>query len=412
MPTFVCRVGAPDGSVVTRSYDGSDETAVRAEVARVGGRLFSIQAAAKAPAAARAIPRAASLFRAARARISADDFVVFNQELVALLRAGLPIVSGFDILIERQENPRFKEILADVKRQLVSGVSLSDAFLAHGDVFPKLYATSLKAGERSGEVPGVLKRYLEYQKTLASVRRKVTGAIVYPAVLVGLSIALVVVLMTYVIPKFTEFYGTFGGDLPLLTRVVVGVATFLKLHVLEMGLGLVAAIWLLRRWARTDGGARALDGLALKLPLLGTILHQFALSQFTRALGTLVASGTPLVPSLEISSGSIGNRRVAEAVTAVVPKVREGAELWKSLEETGQFTSLSVEMIKVGEATGALEEMLRNVSEFYDDTIAASLQKLLNLIEPVILIVMGIVISLILLSVYLPMFSILSNLKT
>ena len=412
MPQFVCRVGTPDGSVATRTVEAPDEATVRAELSRQGARVFSIHATGSSRLSLRpgGLASASFAFRR-RGRVKIHEFLVFNQELVALLKAGLPVVSGLEILLERQQNPHFKRILVDVKEQLVSGTALSDAFLSHGDAFPRLYATSLKAGERSGEVEKVLRRFLGYQKILGQVKRKVTGAMAYPIVLVSLSVALIFVLMTYVIPKFTEFYSGFGADMPALTVVVVGSATFLKAHLVEILLGAAGAGFVFDRWRRTDSGRRAVDGALLKLPAVGVVLHEFSLSQFARALSTLVGAGTPLVTALEISTGSVGNRRVSDAVASVVPKVREGAELWRSLEETGQFTSLAVEMIKVGEATGALEEMLTNVSDFYDEAIEARLQTIINLIEPVILIVMGGVIATILLSVYLPMFTILSNIR-
>ncbi len=412
MPQFSCRVGTPEGSVVTRTLEAADEAAARAELARQGVRVFSVRAGGDGRGALAA--RRLSGFKrgsGGAGRVRIHEFLVFNQELVALLRAGLPVVAGLEILLERQKNPHFKRILADVREQLVAGTALSDAFLSHGDTFPRLYATSLKAGERSGEVEKVLRRFLGYQKMMGQVKRKVTGAIVYPAVLVSLSVGLIFILLTYVIPRFREFYSGFGGEMPALTVFVVGLATFMRGHVVEIVLGSVAGVWAFGRWRRTDAGRRVVDGVLLKLPALGVVLHEFALSQFARALATLVGAGTPLVTALEISTGSIGNRRISEAVASVVPKVREGAELWRSLEQTGQFTSLTVEMIKVGEATGALEEMLTNVSDFYDEAIEAKLQTIINLIEPVILIVMGGVIATILLSVYLPMFTILSNIR-
>ena len=410
MPEFVCRIGTPDGSVVTRTVEASDEAALRAELARQGARLFSAKAGNGRSAPAASLGSRLVSIRS-RGRVGVHEFLVFNQELVALLKAGLPVVAGLEILLERQENAHFKRILIDVKEQLVSGVALSDAFLSHGDTFPRLYATSLKAGERSGEVEKVLRRFLEYQKILGRVKRKVTGAMAYPIVLVSLAVGLIFILMTYVIPKFTEFYAGFGADMPALTVAVVGTATFMRAHLLEILLGTGAAVFAFDRWRRTDAGRRTIDGFLLKLPAVGVVLHEFSLSQFARALATLVGAGTPLVTALEISTGSIGNRRVSDAVASVVPKVREGAELWRSLENTGQFTSLAVEMIKVGEATGALEEMLTNVSDFYDEAIEARLQTIINLIEPVILIVMGGVIATILLSVYLPMFTILSSIR-
>ena len=412
MPEFVCRVGTSEGRMVTRTIEAASEEAVRAELERQGARLFSARPSRPGRLDLRPgslVPRAGS-FRP-KGRVKIHEFLVFNQELVALLKAGLPVVSGLDILLERQANPHFRRILLDVREQLVAGTALSDAFLSHGDAFPRLYATSLKAGERSGEVEKVLRRFLGYQKILGQVKRKVTGALVYPAVLIGLSLGLIIILMTYVIPRFTEFFSGFGGDMPALTVAVVGTASFMRAHILEVALGTVAAVLVFNRWRRTDQGTRVVHGLLLKLPIIGSVLHEFSLSQFARSLSTLVGAGTPLVPALEISTGSIGNRRVSDAVASVVPKVRQGAELWRSLEETGQFTSLAVEMIKVGEATGALEDMLTNVSDFYDEAIEAKLQTIINLIEPVILIVMGGVIATILLSVYLPMFTILSSIR-
>lgn len=410
MPEFVCRIGTPDGSVVTRTVEASDEVALRADLARQGSRLFSVQSGKGRSAPTASLGTRLGSFRS-RGRVGVHEFLVFNQELVALLKAGLPVVAGLEILLERQENAHFKRILIDVKEQLVSGVALSDAFLSHGDTFPRLYATSLKAGERSGEVEKVLRRFLEYQKILGRVKRKVTGAMAYPIVLVSLAVGLIFILMTYVIPKFTEFYAGFGADMPALTVAVVGTATFMRAHLLELLLGTAAAVFAFDRWRRTDAGNRAIDGLLLRLPAVGVVLHEFSLSQFARALATLVGAGTPVVTALEISTGSIGNRRISDAVASVVPKVREGAELWRSLEQTKQFTSLAVEMVKVGEATGALEDMLTNVSDFYDESLEARLQTIINLIEPVILIVMGGVIATILLSVYLPMFTILSSIR-
>ncbi len=415
MATFVCRVGTADGVVSVRTLDAEDENALRTEVGRQGGRLFSLRRADSDAPAARAfrVPGKdvlRTLFRRRRS-VSTEEFLVFNQELVSLLKAGLPVVAGFEILMERQQNTRFRQILAGIHDNLVSGVALSDAFLKYGDDFPRLYGTSLKAGERSGEVEKVLRRYLSYQKILASVKRRVLSALVYPAVLVGLSIGLIVILMTYVIPKFMEFFAGFGTDLPLVTKVVIAIATFMRANFLFLAAGVALLSWLTSRWRRTDAGQRTFDGLLLRIPVIGGILHRFALSQFSRSLATLVGAGTPLVPALDIAAGAVANRRISDAVRTVVPKVREGAELWRSLEETTQFTSLAVEMIKVGEATGALEEMLTNVSDFYDEAIEASLQRLINLVEPIILVVMGGVIATLLLSIYLPMFSILSNIK-
>ncbi len=412
MASFVCRVGTPDGGISTRTVEASDEQAARNEIVKQGGRVFSISAAKPAKGLSdRGKSLSEGFLKKTRGPIKHEEFMIFNQELVALLKAGLPIVSGVETLLERQTDPRFKRILLDVREQLVSGVALSDAFEAQGDAFPKLYATSLRAGERSGEIEAVLRRYLAYQKILAGVRRKVVSAMVYPSVLVGLSVGLILVLMTYVIPKFTEFYSGFQAELPGLTVFVIGTALVTKKYFFEGLVAVALLYYLFREWKSTADGRRALDGFLLKIPVVGAVLHQFALSQFTRSLGTLVGSGTPLVSALEICAGSVSNSKIAGAVESVVPKVREGAELWKSLEETRLFSSLTVEMVKVGEATGALKEMLENVSEFYDEAIETALQRMINLIEPLILVIMGGVIATILVSVYLPMFTILNQIK-
>lgn len=413
MATYVCRLGLPDGAVAVRTIEAADDGALRTEIARLNARLFSVRVAGDAPKAL-ATGRGAALSRLSFGSrpVKPAEFVVFNQELVALLKAGLPIVAGFEILLERQENARFKRILVDIREQLISGVALSDAFLSHGEVFPRLYATSLKAGERSGEVEKVLRRYLSYQKILAALRRKVTGALVYPAVLIGLSIGLVTILMTYVIPRFREFFAGFeAGQLPLITRVVIGTADFLRANILFVAVALFVGAVAFTRWKATVAGRLAWDAFLLRIPFVGPILRQFALSQFARSLATLVGAGTPVVPALEIAAGAVANQRISDAVASVVPRVREGAEVWRSLESTGTFTSLAVEMIKVGEATGALEEMLTNVSDFYDEAIDAQLGRIVSLIEPIILVVMGVVVATLLLSIYLPMFTILSNIK-
>jgi type IV pilus assembly protein PilC len=414
MAMYVCRLGLPDGAVAVRTIEAADEGELRGEVARLNARLFSVKVAGGAPkglARGRGAPLLGRSF-GSRRPVKQAEFLVFNQELVALLKAGLPIVTGFGVLLERQENPRFRRILEDIREQLVSGVALSDAFLSHGDVFPRLYATSLKAGERSGEVEKVLRRYLAYQKILGALRRKVTGALVYPSVLIGLSIGLVAILMTYVIPRFREFFSGFeAGRLPLITRVVIGMADFLRSNILVVLAAIVVAAIVFARWKATEAGRLGWDAFLLRLPLVGPILRQFALSQFSRSLATLVGAGTPVVPALDIAAGAIANRKVSGAVLSVVPRVREGTEIWRSLEATGTFTSLAIEMIKVGEATGALEEMLTNVSDFYDESIEAQLQRIVTLIEPIILVVMGGVVATLLLSIYLPMFTILSNIK-
>jgi len=400
---FRVKAGWPDGSVAEQSVMAADIGTARHEVERRGGHVFEIKR--------RGFSLAAGSTKR-RGRVKMAEFLIFNQELIALLKAGLPVVRSFEILLERQKSPVLRRVLTDVRERVNSGSSISEAFAEEGDLFPRLYWTSLKAGEKSGEIEAVLRRYLKYQKTVIALTRKVVSTLVYPVILIALSAVLITILMTFVIPRFTEFFADFDAELPLLTVVVLGIATFLRHNFLILAGALVAGGFLLYRWVQTPSGRVWLDAFMLKLPIVGGIFRRFAITQFTRSLGTLLGGGTPLVPALENAADAIGNRSVSQKVASVVPKVREGRELWKALEATGIFTDLTIEMIKVGESSGALEEMLAAVSEFYDEEIDLLLARVISFVEPAILVLMGGVIVTILLSVYLPMFRLMSAIKS
>jgi len=400
---FRVKAGWPDGSVAEEAVLASDAGTARLQIERRGGHVFEISGRG-GTFGSRGVGR--------RGRVKMADFLVFNQEMIALLKAGLPVVRSFEILLERQRSATLRRVLADIKDRINSGASLSEAFAEQGDLFPRLYATSLKAGEKSGEIESVLRRFLKYQKTVIALSRKVLSTLVYPAILIVLSTVLIAILMTFVIPRFEEFFADFGADLPLLTVVVVGIATFLRANIVVIVGGLTALFFFLSRWLKTSSGREWRDRVLLRVPFVGGILQRFAITQFTRSLATLLGGGTPLVPSLENAAAAIGNRHVSRRVAEVVPKVREGGELWAALEGTGIFTNLTIEMIKVGETSGALEEMLSSVSEFYDEEIDVRLARVISFVEPAILVLMGMVIVTILLSVYLPIFSIMSQIRS
>jgi type IV pilus assembly protein PilC len=395
------KAGWPDGSVGEEAILAPDSKSARVEIERRGGHVFEVRRHGFV------LPGG----RGDRRRVKMADFLVFNQEMIALLKAGLPVVRSFEILLERQESPALRAVLADVKDRVNSGASISEAFAEQGDIFPRLYWTSLKAGEKSGEIESVLRRYLKYQKTVIAISRKVVSTLVYPAILLVLSAVLIAILMTVVIPKFQDFFADFHADLPLLTVVVVGIAAFLSGNALWLFPALLFAGYLGWRWMRTPAGRSWSDAVLLKLPFLGGLFRRFAITQFTRSLATLLGGGTPLVPSLENAAEAIGNRHIARRVRDVVPKVREGGELWQALDSTGIFTNLTIEMIKVGETSGALEEMLTAVSDFYDEEIDVLLARVITLVEPAILVMMGGIIITILMSIYLPIFKIMSQIK-
>lgn len=401
-PQFSVKAGWPDGSVAEQSVLAPDSRTARSEIERRGGHVFEVRRHGIVLPGARG---------ARRGRVKMADFLVFNQEIIALLKAGLPVIRSFEILLERQGSSSLRAVLEDVKDRVNSGASISEAFAEQGDIFPRLYWTSLKAGEKSGEIESVLRRYLKYQKTVIAISRKVVSTLVYPAILIAVSGVLIAILMTFVIPKFEEFFADFNADLPLLTVIVVGTARFLRDNILWLAPAAGFAGYLGWRWVRTARGREWSDRSLLRLPFLGGLFQRFAITQFTRSLATLLGGGTPLVPSLENAAEAIGNRHIARRVRDVVPKVREGGELWQALESTGIFTNLTIEMIKVGETSGALEEMLTAVSDFYDEEIDVLLARVITLVEPAILVMMGGIIVTILLSVYLPIFSIMSQIR-
>jgi type IV pilus assembly protein PilC len=394
MPEFILRVGTPEGDVVERPVVAASLRAAQEEARRQGlhvfaGRRGAFQISDLVPRFGRAV--------------STEHFLLFNQELLALVRAGLPIVQSFDIMLERQKDPRFREILAEIREKLTSGVALSDAFAAYGDLFPPIYSTSLRAGERSGDLEGVIRRFLKYQKLIVNLRKRVIGAMIYPVILILLSGAMIFVMMTYVVPRFAEFFEGFGQELPWFTQLMITIASFLRTHVLLILIATVGGGFLLNRWLKT-GGRLIWDRIKLKMPLAGSVLHRFAILQFTQSLGTLLAGGTPMVPAIEIASQSVTNSMVSTKISGIVQNVREGEPLWRSLDNTRVISDLAVEMIKVGESTGALTEMLANVSEFYDEEIESRLTRMVSAIEPLILVFMGGVIAVLLYAFYLPLF--------
>jgi type IV pilus assembly protein PilC len=398
MPEFIVRVGTPDGDIVERHIRAATARAANEELQRQGLHVFETKRGTLAMGDF--LPRS-------RKVVSTERFLTFNQELLALVRAGLPMLQSFEIMLERQKNLRFREVLVDIRDKIKSGIALSDAFASYGDMFPPIYSTSLRAGERSGDLEGVLRRFLRYQKIIVNLRKRVIGAMIYPVILVTLSTAMIFVMLTVVIPKFAEFYAGFGRELPAFTRLMIGIANGVRSNVILIFAGAIAAFFLMRRWIET-GGRVLWDRFKLKIPLAGGILHRFAIMQFTQSLGTLLAGGTPMVPAIEIAAQSVTNHDISEKIAGIVQNVREGEPLWRSLETTNAVSDLAVEMIKVGESTGALTEMLANVSEFYDEEIEARLSRMVAAIEPIILVFMGIVIAVLLYAFYLPLFQLTS----
>ncbi|MCP3961029.1 MAG: type II secretion system F family protein [bacterium] len=394
---FVCRYGTPDGRIMSQVQQGNDESAVRRELERQGFHIFEVRP--------RGVPFQIKMpWSGRRKRMPLDEFMAFNQELAALLRAGLPLMQSLDLMLERMEDSHLADVLGEIRDRVKSGEELSEAFASFGDLFPPLYAASLKAGERSGELESVLRRFIRYLKLLISARKRVVSALVYPMVLIGLSFAMMAIMAIYVVPSFSRFYSDLDAELPAITQITLAVSFWLRDNVLWLLGFLVIGGFLLKRWGATDAGRKALDHLRLQIPLVGGIFHQFALSEFCRSLSTLVAGGIPLVSGLETATGAVGNFYIGEKIRPCIDEVRQGQAFHDALDRAEVFPKISIDMIKVGEATGSLDEMLSSVSDFFDERVETKVQRLLTLVEPIMLIVMGAIIALLLISIYLPMF--------
>jgi type IV pilus assembly protein PilC len=401
---FVCRVGTPDGRVVEEVLTASDESSLRSELSKRGLHVFEVRR--------RGLSRGLSASGSRhRKRIPIQEFVVFNQELAALLKAGLPLLQALDLMLERMANPHFRGVLTEIRDRVKSGEDLSEAFAAYGELFPRLYPSTLKAGERSGELEQVIRRFLRYQKLVLDARRRVVSALVYPAVLVCLSITMIIVMAVFVVPRFRVFFDNLDVELPLITRIVLAVSSFANNNWPIILVAILGTVFSFRAWNRTDGGGLAVDRFRLRLPFLGPVLHRFALAEYCRSLATLLTGGIPLVPAFEIAVTSVGNRWVRSKLEPTIQMVREGKPFYSALDQSGVFLDMSISMVKVGEATGSLDDMLAAVADFLDEQIETRMQRILSLIEPMMLIFMGIMIAIILISIYLPMFSVFGSSK-
>ncbi len=400
---FRARLASPSGEIIEGVYVADTESRLRHELEEKGLYVLSLQ------------PKHAigglSLHLPQRRSVPTRDFLVFNQELATLLKAGMPLVQSLDLLKRRVSSPVFKTVLNDVHEQVRSGTALSDAFAAQGDLFPRVYTASLLAGERSGNLDAVLRRYVEYTKIVATVKRKTVSALVYPAVLVTLAIGLVTIIVLKVVPAFSEFYSTFGADLPLVTRIIVHVSDFVRAQFLFLVIGLVAAVVAMVAWVRQPGQQARFDHAILRLPMLGPVAKKFATSQMARTLATLLGGGLPLVNALDIAARSIGNQFMARQLDVVSARVREGESFAAALDARRVFPEVAVKMAEVGESTGALQEMLNTVADFYDEEISTTMERFITLVEPVLLVVMGIVIAGLLLALYMPLFQLSSVLS-
>ena len=343
-------------------------------------------------------------------KLDLEKFLIFNQQFVTLIRAGLPILKSLDLLAERLTDPKLGKHIQRVREEVRNGALLSDAF-ARQAIFPPIYVTSVLAGERSGSLAEVLERFIAYQKLALSVRKKLIVSMLYPAVLILLAFGLVVFLVTYVVPNFAQLYSSMGSQLPTPTQILIAVGTTARSYVVLGFFGLILALLGFRLWARTPSGKETVDRTVLKTPIAGEVWLKFQVAQFSRVMGTLLLGGIPLMAALDTAADSLGTQVLKKVLEQAAKLVREGQALSQALRTTKLFPALSIDMIEVGESTGALPAMLSSVAEFYEDDVSTRVTAALSLIEPAILIAMGCFVGFVLVSLYLPIFSLADSMR-
>jgi type IV pilus assembly protein PilC len=400
---YRCRLGTPSGEVTEGVYVADSETRLRRELEDKGLYVLTIRRAGGLGLAGVAVPR--------RRKLSTREFLVFNQELATLLKAGMPLVQSLDILRQRLPNPVFKAVLDDIYERVRAGSSLSEAFEAQGELFPGVYTATLFAGEKSGNLEQVLRRYVAYTKVISAVRRRTISALVYPMILLALSIIVVAIIMLKVVPEFASFYDQFGRELPASTRVIVAISTFISHYVFFILAAIVAVAVGFWYWLQRPGERVRIDHIVLGLPLAGPTVRKYSTSQAARTLATLLGGGIPLVNALDISARSIGNQFMARELHLAAQQVREGRALAQAMNERGHFPDVAIKMVEVGESTGALQDMLNSLADFYDEEIETGLGRFVTLVEPLLLVTMGLVIAALLLALYMPLFQLSSVLR-
>ncbi|MGD0872618.1 MAG: type II secretion system F family protein [Bryobacteraceae bacterium] len=399
MAEFVLKYADGRGQVHQQVASAASEKELRDRISAQGFLIYSVKAKGVATG-----------LLGGRKKLNLEKFLIFNQQFVTLIRAGLPILKGLDLLADRLTDPKLGPHVKAVREDVRNGTLLSEAFRARG-VFPKIYVTSVMAGEKSGSLTEVMDRYVSYQKTSLAVRKKVMVSLMYPCILVVLVVLLMVFLVTFVVPKFATLYDSFHADLPAPTRILIAVGHAAQAYIVGFAAVLLAAIVGFRWWARRESARTAIDRFKLKVPGLGDIWLKYQVAQLSRILSTLLTGGIPLVQAMETAAESLNAPLLQRAVETAGKSVREGQPLSGSLKALKLFPGLAVDMIEVGESTGALPQMLNSVAEFFEDDVNTRMQAMMSLIEPAIMLVMGTFVAFVLVSLYLPIFSLADTIR-
>ena len=395
MPSYICKIGTADGRIVDKDFEAASKSALRASLEEQGFRVFSVRLR---------LFQALSGKRSGSGRFTGRRFLSFNQELVVLLKSGLPILQVLDTVTERLEAGRLLEVMREIQEDIRGGAVLSEAFGKFPRFFPPLYIASFRAGEQTGELPLTLSRYISYQQRAEKLKAKIKSASFYPVILTSFVVVVVLFLMLWVVPTFTQIYADSDVELPLATRIIIYSADIMVEGIPILLFTVIGAFFTLRSALRTDRGRNFRDRLKLKLPFFGALFSDYAIASFCRTLGTTLQSGIPIVQALQMSRGTLDNSLFEEKMTVVIKRVQEGMSISNALEQTSFFPGLALRMIGVGETSSSLSEMLVDVADYYEDEVERRLDRLSALIEPVLMLGMGLLVGAIVVAMYLPIF--------
>ncbi len=395
MALYSCKIGASDGKILIRDFEAADSNVLRKNLEDQGYFVFEVK---KKPFQ--------FLFDKGIRRKKVDNraLLTFNQEMLVLIKAGMPIMQVLDAILERHDSGPLYEILVQVREDVKAGASLSVAMEKHGRAFPHLYVASIRAGERTGDLPQTIRRYIEYLKRVGTLRKKIVAAVFYPAILVVFAFLAVILLLVYVVPTFSQVYTDSGSHLPVLTQLLISFTSFLRRYFVFGVIGCGALLAAFRSWKNTEAGRYALDRFMLTVPVVGDVISKYSVSAFTRTLATVLGSGIPIIESLRMSIGTLNNVFMEKRLFEAVRYVEEGGRLSVALERIHIMPPLALRMLGVGETTGALEDMLIDISNYLEDELEERMHLLTTSIEPAIMLVMGVVIGTIIIAMYLPIF--------
>ena len=397
MPLFKCKIGSADGKIIEKEFEAATADILKQSLTSQGFFVFSVS-------------RKPLQFiwnkGVSRKKIDTKGLILFNQELLVLIKAGLPIIQSLDTILERIEKGRLAEVLEIIRDDIKGGSSLSDAFERHPSAFSHLYIASIRAGERTGDLPQTIKRYITFLKKTEGFRKKVITALFYPAILLSVAFVAVTLLLVYVVPTFSQVYADAGSKLPTPTLILIGFTSILKKFFPLLVGAVFLGMYLFRKWINTESGRVTFDGIMLRIPVLGDIFSKYAIVSFTRTLATIIESGIPIVESLKMSVGTLNNKILERRLSAAIRRVEEGVSLSVAIDGAKLMPTLALRMLSVGESTGSLEEMLEGISDYFEEELDQRLHLLSTAIEPAIMVVMGVVIGTIIVTMYLPVFKI------